>query len=241
MFFKAAKATLGVLVILAASVLGYNKITADPDLENRPAITQITLEQRASHMVSYLDEDGKETTLCTATAIGPHALLTASHCNDGIRRKASTEIKLDYSAHHYTIFAIASDDRDHDIYLIDGPPLLAYISLKVGVAKYGESIRFYGFGEGVYPSTERDGWVRADDDPSDVDHGVQFSLFEIASYHGDSGSAVYNEQGQVVGIVSYGIVWYGSEKMGSYALAFSDEKIQIAQHFDIGIYATYPH
>jgi len=245
-FKKAFSATFAVIAAAALSLtLCYtiiSKVVSGPDLENRPtvSVTGMSREQRASHMISYLDEDGKEKALCTATAIGPHALLTASHCNDGIRSKASTAIKIDYSAHHYSILAVTSDDRDHDIYLIDGPAFRYTVPLVQGVPKPDDSVRFYGFGEGVYPSTERDGKIFADEDPSDVDHAVQFFLFKIPVYHGDSGSAIYNQQGQVIGVVSYLVVWYGSEKMGAYALNFSPDRIETAQKFDPRDRTTYP-
>ena len=232
-FFKACSATAGVLTTLVAAFLIYGQVTADVNLErhSNPSVAEMTIEQKSSHMISYLDEDGKETTLCTATAIGPHALLTASHCNDGARHNPSTSIKIDYSAHHYEILAVTSDDRDHDIYLIDGPALKYTVTLNQAVPVTGEKSHFYGFGEGVYPSSFRTGHVRIADDPSDVDASVQFFTYDMPAYHGDSGSAIYNSKNEVIGIVSYGLSWYGSEKTGSYALDFSPSVIETASHF----------
>lgn len=234
MFLKACTATLGVVLTLAAIFLGYNLFTADVDLEHHsnPAVSQMTLQQRASHMISYLNEDGKETTLCTATAVGPHALLTASHCNDGARRDISDTIKIDYSDHHYNILAVNDDDRDHQLYLIDGPAFKNFVTIVQGVPVPSESVHFYGFGEGVYPSSLRRGRVRPYDDPSEVDAAAQFFTYDLSSYHGDSGSAIYNDKNEIVGLVSYGVVWYGSEKEGSYALDFDATDLNVVAMFD---------
>lgn len=226
-FTAAVKVTLGVVLTLALCFSIYNRYTADVDLEKHrnPPIAQMSLEQKASHMISYLNEDGRETALCTGTAIGRHLLLTASHCNDGARKDVSSAIKLDYSDHHYHILNMIDDDRDHQIYRIDGPAFVNIVPFIIATPMAGDSVHFYGFGEGVYPSSLRSGRVRANEDPSDINFQTKFFLYDLLAYHGDSGSAIYNQDNQIVGLVSYGIVWYGHEKTGSYAIGFTQKQI----------------
>jgi len=233
-FFKAVASTTGVIATLAAAFFVYQIVTSEPNLEKHinPPVASMTLEQKASHMISYLDDDGKETALCTGTAIGPHAILTAAHCNDGAHGDINTQIKIDYSDHHYKIIAVNNDDRDHEIYLLSGPAFKNIVTPIETAPVAGDTVHFYGFGEGVYPSSIRIGRVYVKEDPSDVDADVQFFIYDLPAYHGDSGSAVYNNKNEIVGLISYSLDWYGDSKEGSYALNFDAKDLEIAEHFD---------
>ncbi len=156
--------------------------------------------QKATHLIIFMDGNrGKS--LCTATAIGPHALMTASHCN---KDEKLTTIHLDIVFTDFHIQKTLTDDRDHDIYLIDGPSLQNTVPYKVRAAKPGEHVHLYGNGDGEYPAHREDGVQTPFNDPSEIDHQegvVQFSTEVIA---GDSGSAVISdEDGSIVGVTSY--------------------------------------
>ena len=56
---------------------------------------------------------------CSATSIGPHALLTASHCEAPSDVIAVDDVKQ-------IIVRVIRDGRDHSIYLLDGPAFAAY-------------------------------------------------------------------------------------------------------------------
>lgn len=157
-------------------------------------VEPMTTERRAAHRVSY----GRG--YCSATAIGPHALLTATHCDP--KGHVST-IHLDMVMGDYHIEKILTDGRDHDIYLIDGPALTNTVEYKVRPTKVGEHTHLYGSGQGCYPPRRLDG-VRVDyDDPSDVDadHGVV--KFTEPVIPGDSGSAVFNDDGTIGAVTTY--------------------------------------
>jgi hypothetical protein len=233
-FWKACQATAGVVITLMAMYIGYGLLPDVNDLQrhtNKP-VAEMTLQQRASHMIRYLDDKGAGRGLCTGTAIGPHAILTAEHCNDGTGSDKSTQIEIDYSTHKYRIMHSIVDDRDHEIYLIDGPPLKNIVAVNLGDLHTGQHIQYYGFGQGVYPSTLRQGRVRATDDPSDVDATAKLYLFDFPAIHGDSGSAIYDDSGNIVGLVSYVLPWYGRKVMGAFALNFDSAQFCVASFYD---------
>ncbi len=182
------------------------------------------IQQKATHMITFLDYRGERDGLCTGTAIGPHAILTATHCDDD---RSSNVINLDLSTHKYHIQKFLTDDRDHDIYLIDGSPLRNIVTYAVRTAVRTERVFLYGHGEGTYPSRRLDGL--AQDyfyDPSDVDEDqgeVQFTLHVIP---GDSGSAVFGMDGKIVGITTYS---YSYKKSTSVDFAPSFTPRQIAE------------
>ena len=146
------------------------------------------------------DEDGS----CTATAIGPHALLTASHCNEFGEDKF---IQLDYSSRYFHILAIATDNRDHDIYILDGPAFTHYVTVHAREARIGESVTSYGTGGNDFPPHAYYGKVVMDfngGDTSDVDIAERTHAFSFRAIPGDSGSAVYATDGSIVGLVTWG-------------------------------------
>ena len=42
--------------------------------------TSITAQQRATHLIYFLDKNDEPVSSCTGTAIGPAAFITAMHC-----------------------------------------------------------------------------------------------------------------------------------------------------------------
>ena len=158
-----------------------------------------TPQRQATHMVILFDGD-KSISECTATAIGPHALLTAAHCND-VRHL--TKIRMDLSRKYFHIQKTLSDDRDHEIYLIDGPAFQNFVPYVVRPARMGEHVYLYGNGHGQYPSRRLDGRRISWDDPSEVDGAAGIQHFTMPVIHGDSGSAIFADDGSIVAVTSY--------------------------------------
>jgi hypothetical protein len=168
---------------------------------------------------------------CTATAIGPHALLTASHCN---KDDKLTKIHLDLVLNDYHIQKTLTDNRDHDIYLIDGPPLHNFVEYKVRPAKSWERVHIYGDGEGQYPPRRLDGIKLPFDDFSEIDQSQGVVRFGMEVIPGDSGSAVIAEDGSIVAVTTY--LWKENEQDKHWSTvdflpAFTDEQITEAFTF----------
>lgn len=185
-------------------------------------------EQKATHMVTFY-RGNRPVGLCTATAIGPHALLTASHCN---KDEKLTKIHLDVVLNDFHIQKTLTDDRDHDIYLVDAQ-FTNYIDYKVRPAKLGEHVHLYGHGEGDYPSHRQDGKMIRFDDPSDIDQRQGIVAFDMTVIPGDSGSAVLADDGSIVALTTY--LWT-DEKTNvkttvDFLPGFTDEQVAEAVSF----------
>jgi hypothetical protein len=165
---------------------------------------------------------------CTGTVIGPHAILSAAHCNKG------SGVQLDSVPHTYTITKTLKDGRDHIIFLVDGP---AFYNIEPYEARYpivGEKVDIYGDGGREYPAVHKTGIVLDEYNPSEVDAASGFFCYSVSSIPGDSGSAVYGADGKIVGVVTYGIrdgAFFERTHMGAFAMNFTPEQIKEAQNF----------
>lgn len=196
----------------------------------QPPITPPTIEQKATHMVVFL-RGTREVGECTATAIGPHALLTASHCN---KDEKLTKIHLDLVMNDYRIQKTLTDGRDHDIYLIDGPSLNNFVDYKVRPAKEFERVHLYGDGEGTYPPRRLDGVKLPFYDFSEIDQSQGIVHFSMGVIPGDSGSAVIGDDGSIVAVTTYLWKEHEDDKHGTtvdFLPAFTEDQITEAFTF----------
>ena len=113
--------------------------------KHAPAL--ITPERRATHMITYYEDSASGNSvrsgLCTGTAVGPHALLTALHCDEG----QSDTFSLDLAVRKYKIIGHIYDGQDHIIYHLDGPAFTEFVTIKEREAVLGEAVTSYGDGE----------------------------------------------------------------------------------------------
>lgn len=196
------------------------------------AVPPITLQQRASHRLTYM---GRPEGYCTGTAVGPHAILTAKHCDEHGQVRT---IRLDLSSHDYHIIFGIGDDRDHIILLIDGPALEYFVPdtklLGITPIMPGEKFYIYGNPGGSYPATRREGVLAkesqsADVSEVDISQGVVYYTFPVIP--GDSGAAIYGEDGRVAGVVTY--QWsQGDAQCTGFSLNFTPDELEYAQRFD---------
>lgn len=124
--------------------------------------------------------------VCSATSVGAHSLLTARHCLSG----DSGLLTIDGQDSTWNL--IAEDDKDHVLIRVS---LKQKSVAKVGprpargakLVKYGNPMGLKGLViYGRVAGYMADGTLLAD----------------MTGYRGDSGSALYDEQGRVVGVVS---------------------------------------
>jgi hypothetical protein len=212
--------------------------TASPLSERK--FSKIQQNQHASvHQIIMVDkdEDGNfHGGLCTATAVGPHTLLTAEHCNDA--KTDTVYVDADRNkikagtAVGYTIVSRELDHQDHMLLDLDARQVsfTHFIPFKTGVRtpEQGEYVYWWG-NPGGLRDMYREGLVEgsvptSEIGDSDVDATGQVYLVQAAVIGGDSGAAVFSmKDGSIIGIVTYGID--DGQMMGSFPIQFTQPQI----------------
>jgi hypothetical protein len=192
----------------------------------RPVIA-MPKEQLSSHAVTLQDEDDEPYGECTGTAIGPHALLLAEHC---LHRGKAHSVTLDYSTEDHEILAAAGDGRDHAILLLDGTPFKNIVDVKQVQAKENEALIYFGAGGEQYPPVPKVGRSVNCEDPSDVDVSSGVLCTNLPAIQGDSGSAIFNLKGEIVGLITYTVSEAPYTNV-DFALNFEQKQLDVAATF----------
>jgi V8-like Glu-specific endopeptidase len=125
-----------------------------------------------------------DNSVCSATAVGPYMLLTATHCLGSLLRTVE--------GHAVEVVKVQDDHKDHALVTVSGIRFRHWAHMGP-VPKQGDRIRWWGNPLGE-PDVYREGYVaKVRDDAIFVDATV---------CHGDSGSGLFNDAGQLVGVLS---------------------------------------
>jgi hypothetical protein len=201
--------------LLTTLVLFVTSFAATPALEPFRLDDQ---EGRAYHHIrqhTALEDDS-----CSAAAIGPHALLTATHCELG-----SDVVNVD--GQDYLIVQKIRDGRDHTIYVLDAvwdnPRPLFTTILPIAERDFvkGERVRGWGWPEGRPEMIYREGYFLhpAQDSYLVAIHGGEFAY---PSFSGDSGGAVIDDSGAIITVVSLG---NNAASMVGFVLNFTPDQL----------------
>jgi hypothetical protein len=215
------------LLLLAAGLLIAGIAKHKPAYRPQP-LKPITMQQRAEHRIKIANGQ------CTATAVASHALLTAVHCNED----SILDMKIDMSMTKFHILAKTLDGRDHVIYIIDGPDLHNIVKLTPGShpAHPFEHVYIYGCGDGVYPPLRKEGTkTYVVKDLSEIDQSEGLNFYTIPVIPGDSGSAIYGEDGRVIGVMTYAM---GIPTDGNYDTEDDADITHLGVGFDLNFTAT---
>jgi len=136
--------------------------------------------------------------MCSATAIGPHTLLTASHCE-----QASNKLDIEGIEGPATIVKIIRDDNDHTIYYLSGVQFPTYSTVDLAhELAVGEDVFQFGF-PGKWAKLYRRGYYMGNPEHGDASKiEPVISLFDFSVWHGDSGSGVFDSEGNLIAVVS---------------------------------------
>jgi hypothetical protein len=160
---------------------------------------------------------------CSATAIGPHALLTASHCELPTR-------DLGVDGRKATIVSFARDENDHTIYLLSGIEFKDFADVDESPLTVGEDLFMYG-NPGELDDIFRKGYVSKVDDEDDP----PYYYIDINTFFGDSGSGLFNRDGKLVAVLSTGEIQtihdVNFELTGAFGLNFSKDVLDTAKKF----------
>jgi hypothetical protein len=196
----------------------------------------LTRAHKTTHQIELVTVG--EDVSCSATAIGPHALLTASHCE-----LPTDEMEID--GEDAKILALSRDKFDHTIYLTD-VSFKDYATFSKDPLEVGDNVFIIG-NPGELTDIYRQGYLAGvrHSNPFMLALGVEepdVFLFDLNGWEGDSGSGIFNEKGELVGVVSVMAIQHlGSEDskkssvfmkfMGSWGLKFTEKQIEDAKSF----------
>jgi len=128
--------------------------------------------------------------VCSGTAVGPHTILSAAHCF-GVASGSMlvNDVRADYEV-------IADDQNDHVlVHVSTFQSRVAHLGPK---PRQGDVVFTHG-NPGGYPDLLIVGYVSGW-----VDGNMEL---DSNNWHGDSGAAVFNRWGQIVGVVSQMFPW----------------------------------
>lgn len=191
----------------------------------------LTPERAATHIIRLYEVNpntGKKefTGACTATAVAPHVLLTALHCDE---YGESSVIHIDASVSDYHVQFGVKDRVDHLLLVLDGPAFKNIVTIRERQAAMGEPVISYGCGGKDFPPHTYFGKVIPDangGDQSDVDAADGTTVFTLPVIPGDSGSAIYGRDGSIVGLVTYGDEIDGENVAAGFPLRFSQATLE---------------
>lgn len=186
---------------------------------------------------------------CSGTAVGPHALLIASHCEEPV-----STIDIDGTSAH--IFGFTRDYRDHTIYFVSAE-FTSWAEFADNSGAVGDDIFIFG-NPGDNTDILRKGYVAhlpsGETQLAPVDFFMnpfaiaarlvrsnpQYITYDFNGWMGDSGAAIFNEQGKIVGVVSVGIIneppeghenWSPLKLIGGYSITFPPEILKQVREF----------
>lgn len=162
---------------------------------------------------------------CSATAVGPSTILTATHCLIG-----QHHIWLDGKAEK--VIAIVNDGHDHSLVTVkDTFTHVAKLAHKM--PNVGSEIQYIGNPD-VLVQLYRKGTYLGEQ----YQDGIHWQVLDISGYMGDSGSGVFDEDGRLIGVVSVRMRLSNPDEdggapacfMGMFPLAFTPQQLLTATH-----------
>jgi len=158
---------------------------------------------------------------CSATAIGPHALLTASHCERATSHIAIDGIQAD-------VATVLRDEEDHSIYLLTGISFNTWYAGNIPVdlpLSVGDDVVIFG-NPGAFHDMLRRAYVSGSDGP-----GPSILFLDGNINEGDSGAGVFNATGTLLGVISVKAMGDGIKFSGMYPMKFTEAQVKQAREF----------
>jgi hypothetical protein len=156
---------------------------------------------------------------CSATVIGPHAILTAAHC-------LSWPYTLRIGYQPARVKRAMLDGNDHIILIVDRT-FPRWVLL--GTADQGDQVSIIG-NPGNLSEQYRHGYVAGHLN----ERGKLATTYDLRIYLGDSGAGIFNAYGNLTGVVSFIYAQDSDAGMltmaGSYPLAFTAEQWREARN-----------
>ena len=156
-----------------------------------------TIKQVQTYTHTFYAETVLDAHKCSATAIGPHALLTATHCELGV-----DVVAVDDPETAIKILRIVRDGSDHTIYYLD-TTFPVYAPINTTLPEAGDDVFMIG-GPAAFTAVFRRGYV-AKVETTGFFERQTIVLYDMNGFHGDSGAGIFNDSGELIGVLSAGI------------------------------------
>jgi Trypsin-like peptidase domain len=165
---------------------------------------------------------------CSATAIGPQALLTATHCE-----QPSDFLFIRQVDNPLNITNRLRDGNDHTILLITGAMFENFVTVSLkDPLEVSEDVFTWG-NPGQWHDIFQKGYIMGT-----LSGHPDTKLFSFAAYPGSSGSGVFNTAGELIAVISttqHQEIDDGSpiniKAAGAFPLGFTQDQIDLARNF----------
>lgn len=234
---KSLFSVLLLVTLLTVAASGTTTTTA-PAVPDSPVVRA----HKSAHKLGLLQVGEGLVAHCSGTAVAAHAILTATHCST-----ASSVIEID--GEDTDIYGTMGDGLDHTIIFV-GKTFTSYVNLAPNARLQVADAVFVFGNPGDFTDLYRSGYVAGFMKPEPPDSAlaallagrqhpgndnVRITLYDLNGFFGDSGSALFNTDGEVVGVTSFidgaNSQGYGLKFMGSYELRMSPAQIKLAREF----------
>lgn len=168
-----------------------------------PVAVTVAAQKAASLRVTDVFDGGT----CSATAVGPHTVLTAAHCLPdagpwALTEKGKAEVNV-------VLLDVVLDGADHAFVRVDYT-FTVWAKVDTASVPIGQGTQFHYWGNPLsLPDLYRQGYVMGECALSKCFSGLEQELGErrvallaVVGQAGDSGSGILNERGDVIGVVS---------------------------------------
>ena len=189
-------------------------------------------QHAAAHQIMVTGKSGRA--LCSAVAIAPHVLLTAEHCDD-----KDASFVVDGEQNPQAVSKKLYDNQDHMLLVMPNANFVSVIQYEPTTylkGNQGEHIYFWGNPAVDYARLQdqyREGYVTGicqkqyTKEEDGINASGYFFIIAVVGGRGDSGAAVFSEDGRFVGIVSYGLA--KGAMLGIFPMAFTPEQVAEAE------------
>jgi hypothetical protein len=149
---------------------------------------------------------------CSGTVIGPHAILSATHC-------FTEHAPVKVNGVMVLIEREINDGADHTILIVD--ETFDYWASRGAQPSQGDTVQLWGNPDGKTDWYRRGYMVGVDTD----EEGRQVRVYDVNGFFGDSGSGLFDADGRLIAVTSL-CVFDSAEgvpfkMMGSYDLNFT--------------------
>lgn len=216
------------LLIVASSIYGQNiqdLVRLFVQLQARHPVTvaeKYKHEYEVTHLI--MQQTISDGAVCTATAIGPRALLTATHCEN-----PTDDLEVDH--HPLQIMKRLRDGNDHTIYIMANTFFPVTVNVDETELSEGDDVFIIGNPTG-YRKILRKGTfsgIYYADEPAEDGQDHRELIYDLNIGVGDSGAAVFDSKGDVTGVISMMVSKDGFRLSQCFPLAFTQAQLDEAE------------